>query len=329
MRVGILALVGMAACYNGHPSEGVPCSPDTHACPSNQFCSADNVCVSALADAPVGPFFDAPADMAVNQDDAPPDAGPMPFGAPVLVDLGDPTDALDDPTLTADELQLVINLNNQELEIATRQQASDSFGPLVLLTTLNSPSAETTPELIDDLDIVFASNRAGGVGGQDIYLAGRATTGDDFGAPELVPSLSTSASESPGNLTEDGLQMVITSSRPGGKGRDDLYIATRPNVDADFEPAVNLAKINTSGDDEAGFFADGGRTLYYSVDLGAETHIFVAHRATLGDDFGSGTELTELEMGGNETDPWLSPDGKRLYFMSSASGTNQIYMASR
>jgi Tol biopolymer transport system component len=63
----------------------------------------------------------------------------------------------------------------------------------------------------------------------DIWVATRASTSATFGAPVPVTELNTLASsETPGWISPDGCRIYLASSRPGGPGGQDIYVAERP-----------------------------------------------------------------------------------------------------
>lgn len=117
---------------------------------------------------------------------------------------------------------------NQDLYVASRASADVAFGPAVALAALNSPVYDYVPILTpDELTVWFQSQRAGGVGVTDIWMAQRASIDAAFGAPVNVSELNTPSSESPNWLSPDGCELTITSDRPGGSGGFDIWIASR------------------------------------------------------------------------------------------------------
>jgi hypothetical protein len=79
------------------------------------------------------------------------------------------------------------------------------------------------------LTLVFASNRAPGSGtNSDLYIAQRAGTGGTFTSPLRIPEpVSSNAADVPGSLSDDGCALYFTSSRAGGFGGFDVYMALR------------------------------------------------------------------------------------------------------
>ena len=56
-----------------------------------------------------------------------------------------------------------------------------------------------------------------------------------------------------------------------------------------------------------------GRTLVFAA-TGRGLDLFVAERTAIGALWALATPIAEVNTDGDETDPWLSADGRRLYF---------------
>jgi Tol biopolymer transport system component len=86
------------------------------------------------------------------------------------------------PTLRGDELEIIfasdraggLNPASSDLWYATRASRSSAWGTPVHLRTLSSVDNDVTPTLsFDGKTLFFASNRAGGLGGSDIWMTTR------------------------------------------------------------------------------------------------------------------------------------------------------------
>jgi hypothetical protein len=96
------------------------------------------------------------------------------------------------------------------------------------IASLNSSSEGNSPVLTrDELTIYFSSLRPRGAGepSWDIYMAKRAKVSDDFGAPQLVPELSTNAQERINYVSPEGCTVYLF--RYGGPGGDQNLQASR------------------------------------------------------------------------------------------------------
>jgi Tol biopolymer transport system component len=76
----------------------------------------------------------------------------------------------------------------------------------------------------DELDVFFASNRAGGAGANDVWHAARANAGVPFDAPTPVVELNSPVGENDPWLSPDR-HVIVYSSKRGGD--DNLYMAMR------------------------------------------------------------------------------------------------------
>ena len=130
--------------------------------------------------------------------------------------------------LSADGLRLYLEINsafNTDLYIASRPSLSDPWGTPTqgpFAANVNSPfSAELEPYVTpDELQLFFASNRPGGIGGIDIWWSSRISLGDPFSAPVNVDSLNTFDSDRSPELR--GSTLFFTSTR---EGSSDVFTA--------------------------------------------------------------------------------------------------------
>lgn len=108
---------------------------------------------------------------------------------------------------------------------ASRQRADGSFGPGSLVPELSTAANDQMPNVSrDGLEIVFASDRAGGAGAMDVYRATRDSTADAWSAPVNVgPGVNTPAGETRPSLSGDRTRLHF-----GRLG--DLWVSTRTKV---------------------------------------------------------------------------------------------------
>ena len=133
---------------------------------------------------------------------------------------------------------------------------------------INSPEHDWDPIFSrDGLELYLASNNfVGGPGVQDIVVARRASRGEPFGAPTLVPNLNTAAGEADPTFSPDELVVVFASNRTDGVGGHDLWYATRLSLDRDFEQPHLLPGLNTVDNETEPTFSPDGRELYFASD---------------------------------------------------------------
>jgi outer membrane protein OmpA-like peptidoglycan-associated protein/tetratricopeptide (TPR) repeat protein len=130
---------------------------------------------------------------------------------------------------------------------------------------INSDQWESQPCLSPDKrELYFASRRAGGLGGSDIYVS-RLLDNGEWGDPEnLGPGVNTTADEQCPFIHADNQTLYFTSSFWPGYGDDDLfYVRKEPN--GSWSVPVNLGyPINTIDREGTLFITADGKTAYYS-----------------------------------------------------------------
>jgi Tol biopolymer transport system component len=113
---------------------------------------------------------------------------------------------------------------------ASARQPGGSFGAPADVTELNAPDFNTVrPNVSEDgLEIVFDSDRPGGLGGPDIWSATRASVSNTWSAPvNLGQNVNSDSAETRASLSRDGKRLTFGSTRPGGQGSSDIYVSTR------------------------------------------------------------------------------------------------------
>jgi len=111
-----------------------------------------------------------------------------------------------------------------DMWIATRPDRDAPFGTPSLLSELATANEEASPSLSAGARVlVFTSDRAGSVGGLDIWYATRDGDAEPFGPPRPVPIVNSLARDYTGFLRSDGCELIFASNRGGGD--DELFIS--------------------------------------------------------------------------------------------------------
>ena len=119
----------------------------------------------------------------------------------------------------------------------------------------------------DGLTLYMASNRPGGQGGLDIWAAYRESADDPFGAPvNLGPPINTAADEFCPTPLTDGHTLLFVSTRAGGCGGSDIYVARHHVKRGWNEPEHLDCTVNSAGDEASPFFVaeENDGALYFS-----------------------------------------------------------------
>jgi hypothetical protein len=156
--------------------------------------------------------------------------------------------------------------------------------------------------------------------------------------------VNSSANEESPSVSPDGLTLYFTSSRSGGPGGDDLYIATRNSTSEPFGAAQIVANVNSPVTDMNPSTSSDSLTLFLGSDRLTNTagyvdsELWVATRNSLHEDFGIPVNLNDFGLGSFvnvpgavEWAPCISRDwpanGSKLYFASGVVGDWDLYEA--
>jgi hypothetical protein len=211
----------------------------------------------------------------------------------------------------------------------------------------NTASLDGCPFISTDGKMFFmASNRPGGLGGIDIWVATRESVDDPWGEPVNVGApVNSSSNDFCPTLARDGHTFYFVSNRPGGCGGDDIYV-TRRRDDNGFDEPENLGcQVNSAGNEASPFplpESSLGPVLYFSSNQ-VGGYAPDAPGATTGDAdiymseshggvFGPATLVPGVNSASDDGQPNLRRDGLEIFFFSTRPGTlglADIYSATR
>jgi len=182
-----------------------------------------------------------------------------PWGPPVNLGATVNTSTYDwMPSISADGLVLFFmsgragGLGGDDLWFTSRATKNDPWGsPVNLGAPINSSLNEACLDISADSRMLFFSDhmlgpfRPGGCGGQDIWVAIRATANDPWGEPTNVgPVINRSDWEFTPNISADGSTLYFASMPPGGTGNADLWQAPIiPIVDFNGDEIVDVKDL--------------------------------------------------------------------------------------
>lgn len=228
--------------------------------------------------------------------------------------------------------------DDANLVLQSPKKWSDWSEP-VLVTELNTAANDANPCFApDDLTIYFTSGRSGGMGGNDLWFSRRASPEAAWGAPEHLGSpVNSDADEQSPSISKDGLLLFFVSTRTGGFGGLDVYVARRtdPTDDAGWGTPENLGSdVNTSDIEQAPHFQQKGEgglpTLYFQ--RGTPADLFIAPMTNDGQALGSAAALSELNSTAIDAGSMILKDGLEFIFNSNrAGGTGafDLYVSTR
>jgi Tol biopolymer transport system component len=212
------------------------------------------------------------------------------------------------------------------------QQFSGWSNPVNLGVAVNSSSNEQHPALSPDgLSLYFSSDRPGGAGGSDLWVAHRSTRTSQWGIASVVAPLNSPSSEFAPAFDPSGRWLFFGSERDGGCGGRDVWVSFRTNTrsDLDWMIPVNLGcgRLSWPGfDDGPTYFQEektGIGTLYFISDrpggLGGRDVWSASNRN--GSAFGAPVNVTELNSSVDDARPAVRADGLEFLFTSARVGS--------
>jgi Tol biopolymer transport system component len=177
------------------------------------------------------------------------------------------------PCISADGLELYFSdyraprpggAGKGDIWVTTRSTRNAPWGPPVNLGPIvNGPGEEVTPEVSHDgLELYFESDRPGGLGLDDLWVARRASTKEAWGRPVWVgATLNAAGNDHCPNLTADGLTLFYDAT-PVGTTVGDLMVTERATLSSDWGKPVNLG--HGPSDHWASSIAADGTVLYFA-----------------------------------------------------------------
>jgi Tol biopolymer transport system component len=197
----------------------------------------------------------------------------------------------------------------------------------------------------DGREMLFQSNRSGGLGRADLWVSTRQSLHEPWSTPQNVGTpVNTPSAELHPSLSHDGRTLLFASDRPSGWGGTDIWMSTRTGAvarsqnledtrhqDQDAiqqfsawsEPVSLGPLINSGFGDQNAALSKDGLSLYFASNrpgLGG-TDIWVSHRPDLDAPWSEPVDLgSPVNSSANEGAPDVSRDGHWLFFHSNRPG---------
>lgn len=253
------------------------------------------------------------------------------------------------PTLSKDGLSLYFASNREggygrnDLWVAHRASRDDAWEePQVLGPNINGAGDDFGPTFSTNGHwMYFSSDRAGGCGGQDLYVSYRQHTQDDFDwqpAVNLGCAVNSPFTDWLPDLfddSENGVTLYFSSNRPGGIGLLDTYASTQVE-DGSFGPAVLVPELSSTARDARPVISRDGLELFIASDRAGgmgDWDLWVSHRASTLDPWGTPVNVgASVNTAYFEAAPSVSADGTMLFFRSTRPGgfaVGDLYVSMR
>jgi hypothetical protein len=263
--------------------------------------------------------------------DAAPDIdGPValgPWRAPERVLEAGTTAGEDDGSLSSNMLEMVFSIqdpaanNTKDLWYMSRPSVTGQWSAPVKLPFNVTGSSDETPRFSpDNLTLYFASNRAGGKGGLDIYKVRRTAVGGTWLAPEHLPNESTTGTDKWFMPCPNGNSYLTILGNDIGEGT--LGSA----------PTVNAQLSDPTGTETGPFLFADCKTVYFASTRSGANRIYVSTRPSIGATWLMPqivNDFIDLGLGGQQEDPFVSADQRTFVLVSDVLGSKDVYISTR
>lgn len=193
--------------------------------------------------------------------------------------------------------------------------------------TVNSAFNDFGPGLTPDgKSLYFTSNRPGGFGQADLWVAQRANKNAPWSTPtNLGSTVNTAAVEAVPSFSRDGRWMFFNSDRATGLGLNDVWVSFRANPNDDFawqSPMHLPAPINSTAFDAGARLVEEGDTdtLYFNSNRSGNQEFYASVRQKDGS-FGTPVLVTALNSLANDNRLTIRKDRLEVFFFSDRPGS--------
>ena len=276
------------------------------------------------------------------------------WSAPVRLDapINNPSANEQAPALSGDGLALYFCSNRSpsagnDLWVSRRATKGDAWAaPVNLGPAVNSAAGDCGPSLSEDGRLLFfTSGRVAGVG-NDIYMSTRIDPNDDlsWGPPvRLGPEINTGLTEFSPFITrfrDDDCDEDCAApwaelyfERVSPLSAADIYVVRVTSDGAALGAATLVEEVNTIDADGRPTVRFDGREMILQSNRagrGGNFDLFVSTRKTRKEAWSEPRPIMELSVPGNhEIHPYLSRDGRSVFFVRGTGTANDIWMATR
>lgn len=144
--------------------------------------------------------------------------------------------------------------------------------PSPLPPPINSPHFESFASDTSGGTLYFFSRRPGGRGRSDLWRSPRVA--GKYADPVNIESLNTEFEEWDPFVAPDESYLIFCSTKPGGFGRDDIYISFR-GQDGRWGPAVNMGdEINSAGSENRPCVTRDGKYFFFTSTRDGSRDVF-------------------------------------------------------
>lgn len=167
-----------------------------------------------------------------------------------------------------------------DVYVSKRANLGAPWGPATRVDVLSSTADDLGPRAVPGGGLFLCSDRmeVTSVGSDDLWLFEEADpAAGTYSAPVIVAHLSSAYDDCMLMMAQNGLEVFFDSNRPPSVN-EDLWSATRPDLDADLDEAFPLDDLNTVYAERDPYVSPDGHELYFSTNREGGYDIWMATR---------------------------------------------------
>jgi Tol biopolymer transport system component len=174
------------------------------------------------------------------------------------------------PTISSDGLTLWFvsyrsgGPGGGDFYVAKRASRTSTWGPPRLVVELNTTEYEDGLTVEPDELVAYFHSSRGGSSVNHIYRTSRGSTSAPWGTPIELPELVSSYDDTNPWISLDECSLYFDSSRPGGQGQYDVFVALRPAPGAPFSLVSPIAELNSTSYDADPFLSQDQHYIMYT-----------------------------------------------------------------
>jgi len=211
------------------------------------------------------------------------------FGQAEVIPIANDSATIGHPAITPDDKILIFasdlegGQGGKDLWYIKEEGRGEWSAPINLGPEINTPGNEMFPFVRDNGDLYFASDGHMGMGGLDIFGAKKKGEGQWGNVTNLKAPINSSSNDFAIIFDGDKDRGYLTSSREGGRGKDDIWefytppvlfvlkVEVRDSETGEVLPAAEVKLIGTDGTSAEKETAGDGQTEF--ADNGSESYI--------------------------------------------------------
>jgi WD40-like Beta Propeller Repeat len=213
-----------------------------------------------------------------------------------------------------------------------RCNLSAPFGAPTPISSVNTVANDSSGHLSSDrLALYFVSERGGGPGREDLFVATRTSETSVFGTPTVIVNVNSASYDEGAVISADGLALYLSSNRNNGVDHE-LFVANRTTVAGVFSTPALLLGVNSTSHDLISHVNAAQTVMYVQSNRSGNYDLYRAERASTTQAFDTPVSIGALNDSMiNDASLVVTDDELTAYFSSTRAGGAgaDVYKATR